>query len=70
MSECPVCPRCGEPPLLVEETWAMCPTVSCDVLTWNPSITREANLANVVYIHNPGEIDSTEPPAPRQRPPN
>ena len=39
----PVCPMCGELPMLVTGGWtqAFCDTDSCPVFTWNPHDTPE-----------------------------
>lgn len=48
----PNCPYCGQPPhlLLDDGRQAFCGTLSCDVVTWNPTQTAEQLEADKTVI--------------------
>ena len=51
----PDCPLCGEPPLWVlgGGTQAFCGNDNCRMFTWNPSLSRSANLQAADFINLP-----------------
>lgn len=54
----PACPLCGEPPvfLLGGGTQAFCGNDDCTLLTWNPSVSLDANLLDAGFVRlDPGE---------------
>lgn len=51
---CPDCPMCGNAPhLIISPIQAACGTNGCPALLWNPSRTREQNLASETLIDLP-----------------
>jgi len=48
----PDCPLCGEPPMMVlgGGTQAFCATDGCRMFTWNPALSRSANLQAADFI--------------------
>lgn len=48
----PLCPHCGRPPLFVldEGRQAFCGRLSCDVLTWDSTQSKEELEANRTVI--------------------
>lgn len=57
---CPVCPVCGEPPLLVISVeQAICHATGCPAITWNMLKTGDENLGNINFVNvNKPERDS------------
>jgi hypothetical protein len=64
---CPDCPKCGHPPafVLAGGVQAFCGNDGgCDVICWNPSLTRAVNLADVGTVQSPdGIVAGADPPA-------
>jgi len=45
------CPECGEPSrLVISETQAMCASVNCSVLLWDPTLSPAENLARMNVV--------------------
>jgi len=61
----PRCPLCGQPPLWVlgGGTQAFCGNDGCPVLTWDPTVSRAANLLTMKAARWKQTEGGGEPPA-------